>query len=407
MASIGIGSPPAGHPPVVHFRAFNELRFLAAFGVIIHHIEVNKYRLGYESLVGHPLFDRFITHLGQFAVSCFFALSGFLMTYLLLEEHRVAGAINVKAFYIRRVLRIWPLYFLTVAIGFVLMPGLAHLTQLPSIYQKRIDALEMHWGGALLLFVFMLPNLALRFYPPVVGASHAWSIGVEEQFYALWPWFMRWFRRRLVAALVGLVAAKFALQALAYGISITTTDSSIRNAAGLAHVFLSRLWIENMAFGGLGAWAVVAGVAPRLVSWPIQFASTAAILLVTFASTGSKLIDHLIEPLAFTILMINLSLNPRPLFRVDSAWMNRLGQISYGLYMFHPAVIVWTFTVLPPTAANHTGLLSAAAYAIVLPVTWLLSHLSYRYLESRFLARKPRYSVVMSAPESHTEGTRL
>src|SRR5262249_6921629 len=148
----------------VQFPALDELRGLAALSVIVHHIERNKNRLGYPSLFGEPALVHFVSHLGQLGVSCFFVLSGFLMTFLLVTEHRRTGRIHVRAFYMRRILRIWPLYFFIVAIAFVIIPWITPHIALPGLYRRYVMVLERHYRALLALFVCMLPNVALRFY---------------------------------------------------------------------------------------------------------------------------------------------------------------------------------------------------------------------------------------------------
>ncbi|WAC01923.1 acyltransferase family protein [Lacinutrix neustonica] len=98
-------------------KGFNELRFIAAFGVVVHHLELYKKRGKMLSLYDSFLKD-FIDGLGLNMVYLFFVLSGFLITLLLLKEKNNTNKIDIKKFYIRRVLRIWPLYYLITIISF-------------------------------------------------------------------------------------------------------------------------------------------------------------------------------------------------------------------------------------------------------------------------------------------------
>src|ERR1700741_1236659 len=95
----------------IYFPNLNGLRFIAAFLVIIHHIEQIKSILHLPNYLGRiPC----ISKIGKFGVVLFFVLSGFLITYLLLTEENTFKKISVRQFYMRRILRIWPLYFLIV-----------------------------------------------------------------------------------------------------------------------------------------------------------------------------------------------------------------------------------------------------------------------------------------------------
>jgi peptidoglycan/LPS O-acetylase OafA/YrhL len=323
------------------------------------------------------------------------------MTFLLVTEHRRTGGIDVRAFYMRRILRIWPLYFLTVAIAFVVVPWLSAAIELPRFYHALVVALADDYWSLLALFVFMLPNLALRFYPPVLAASHAWSIGAEEQFYAVWPWFLRRCVGRLATALLLLIGGKLAFQFMLFSM-MQMGPSTLRGGGGGGDAFVRAFWIENMAIGALGAHLLLKPSAlTRLVlTVPAQLGALCALIAITAVGTRWSLVDHLAMPVAFLVLMLNLSTNPKSLFRLDSRLLSHLGKISYGLYMFHPLVLVIVLTLLGKsrTFGRH-ALFNAVLYASVLSVTVLLSEMSYRYLELPFMRRKARFAVVPSEPE--------
>ena len=109
----------------IYFKGLAEIRALAAFFVIFHHIELYKHRDGLTSLYDTPL-SYFIDALGKNGVYIFFVLSGFLITYLLLVEKKINTRINIRKFYFRRILRIWPLYYLIILISFTIIPFLAN-----------------------------------------------------------------------------------------------------------------------------------------------------------------------------------------------------------------------------------------------------------------------------------------
>ena len=106
---------------MIHFRGLNGLRAIAAIALVISHttLDLDKFRLiatifGSDS-AGKPKG----LLLASYGVSIFFALSGFLITYLLLQEKKGTQIINIKHFYIRRALRIWPLYYLYILLCFI------------------------------------------------------------------------------------------------------------------------------------------------------------------------------------------------------------------------------------------------------------------------------------------------
>ncbi len=170
---------------------------------------------------------------GPLAVTFFFVLSGFLITYLLLREHEQHVAIDVPRFYVRRILRIWPLYFLMVFIGLVLIPAGIKLGRVR--YDAPFHSLDV--APYFLLFMPFVVNLTYgnHFLTPL------WSVGVEEIYYLLWAPIVKWFRKHLLVILLGTVIVKTLLTIWAHYI--------FQNA--LAIDALRMLQFEAMAIGGL------------------------------------------------------------------------------------------------------------------------------------------------------------
>ena len=103
----------------VYFKGLDTLRAIAALVVVIGHIELQKKEIGIPNLINHPYIRLASGHIG---VVLFFVLSGFLITYLLAKEKEKAGKIAFKKFYIRRIFRIWPLYYLILLLSFLFFP---------------------------------------------------------------------------------------------------------------------------------------------------------------------------------------------------------------------------------------------------------------------------------------------
>jgi peptidoglycan/LPS O-acetylase OafA/YrhL len=110
----------------IFFGGLNELRAIAALGVIFHHLELYNHRDRLLSIYNVKIsaINYFISHLGKNCVYVFFVLSGFLITYLLLHEKEQTNKIEIRHFYLRRILRIWPLYYIIILISFCLIPSI-------------------------------------------------------------------------------------------------------------------------------------------------------------------------------------------------------------------------------------------------------------------------------------------
>src|SRR6187402_557963 len=111
----------AGIKKRIFFPNLDGLRFICFFFVFMVHSFVTD-DVSINNNPVHIFLKQYLFAGGQLGVNMFFVLSGFLITYLLLSEKEISGKINIKNFYIRRVLRIWPLYFFCVFFGFILFP---------------------------------------------------------------------------------------------------------------------------------------------------------------------------------------------------------------------------------------------------------------------------------------------
>lgn len=172
----------------VYFPNLNGLRFVAAAAVIVHHTEQIKWRFGVANIwtTSAP-----IALIGKLGVVLFFVLSGFLITYLLLEEEERSGRIAVGKFYMRRALRIWPLYYVVVLSALFVLPYCTWF-QRPDI---GIEVIHQNLPLKSALYITFFANVVLANVGLVPYASHTWSIGTEEQFYLIWPLLMKWVHR--------------------------------------------------------------------------------------------------------------------------------------------------------------------------------------------------------------------
>ena len=158
------------------------LRFYAFLGVFaLHTLPSEK---GFYSRLHLPipwLWAAFAKS-GGAGVDLFFALSAFLITSLLLKERQETGRISLRRFYVRRILRIWPLYFLMIALGIVLSHSIAD-QDLPWYYVAGYLLFVGNWVHA----IFGAPNSV---------CSPLWTVSIEEQFYLIWPALMRMLTQR-------------------------------------------------------------------------------------------------------------------------------------------------------------------------------------------------------------------
>jgi len=374
----------------VYFPGLGFLRFFSAAMIFFTHVELMRSRFGLEHVYDHSL----VSETGRYAVTSFFTLSGFLITYLLLRERVAAGAISVGKFYVRRMLRIWPLYFLVIALAFFVLPQFDPFDDL----FPGTEPASAHFPVNLLLFVFFLPQLALSLWPPVPFAEPLWSIGVEEQFYLFWPWLVKFFRRALpwimAFILLALPLFRFYLE-----MKCRTTPDPEENLYWqkfFSFVYYTRF--ECMAAGGLTAWLLFEKKGLRILFHPFtQIAVMLGMLgLIVFAE--APVYQHLPFAACFAIFLLNVAANPQRLLKLNFAFGDQLGNCSYAFYMFHEIVIalaIWGFgkTGMDPNAIPAKILITVSAFAGTLLLAWL----SYRYYERFFLRMKEKWQVVKSS----------
>lgn len=381
----------------IYFPGLNGIRFLAAFSVVIYHIEQFKGFLGLNNSSEDTQF--FLSKIllnGRDAVTLFFVLSGFLITYLLLTEHQVTGTIAIKKFYLRRMLRIWPLYYLIVLVGFVFIPAVYHFTNFEGYY----ISLSQNFWLKLGLLGFFLPNVADLLGIYVLGAMHLWTIGVEEQFYLLWPQLLKRFARWPLLCLLGVIAFKAAVLA----ISMAYRDDPAPLGIPLLYpvvIFIANFRIESMAIGGIGAYLVFTqrDVILRLIFHPIAQVIILALMIMNstvMRSTG--LISDAGLSVLYTLFILIVAVNPRPLLNLENRYFSALGQFSYGIYMFHPAIIYTVLVIFSKLGFTDPAqpLYNPVLYLVVVTLTLGISALSYRYFEMPFLRLKSRLAVIRS-----------
>lgn len=374
----------------IFFQGLNELRGIAALSVVFHHVELFKHREKLGGMFETGAHD-FIQGLGKNGVYLFFVLSGFLITYLLLAELKKSDTIRVGYFYLRRLFRIWPLYYFIVLLGFFALPLL--LQTWPGFfggnyYAQKIADLHTAYGSTLLLFLLFLPNLALILYSPVAGASHAWSVGVEEQFYLIWPVILKTFRHHILLLLLFILLGKpLSLLAMEY--------LALKNqpAWSVLYQFLDSLKIELMAMGGIGAWLLHRGFLAQLIQVANRW-YTVILLLILAPALYFNMHYFLMGVLFLLLILLNVQDRSR---LISNKQMAFLGDISYGIYMYHPIVMYLAFcTARALVGLNSPLWMNVLFYGLTFGGTVLVSYFSFTYLESYFMRFKNKFVVIES-----------
>ncbi len=310
-----------------YFSNLDGLRFFAFLHVFITHAFVDP------AAEGNSVISTIKEYLapGFFGIDLFFVLSGFLITWTLLEERFHKRTINLKNYFARRSLRIWPLYFLIVTIGFTLY----YIANNSGLIIQEIPG--FHWFA---LFI-------LNFYISINGPHFLfflvflWSIAVEEQFYVLWGIVSKYFRRAFPHAciILILVSSYFRYRNIDY-------DNKL--------VFHSLSVAGNFATGALFAWnCFYKGEFYRTLmilrrsSWIrvyVLFFVLYALYARLFNASLVIVFEKLIFSFLFCLILFDQCFSVNRLFNAGgNKIINYLGKISYGLYCYHGIVLTLIF----------------------------------------------------------------
>ncbi len=367
-------------PKKRYFPNLNGIRCIAAFLVVFHHIEQAKYALGIPNIYDTAI----IQHAGRLGVGLFFVLSGFLITYLLLQEKGSFGNIDTKKFYLRRIFRIWPIYFLVIILSFFVFPHI-DLLAYPGIEEK----LQVHSTERLALLLLVLPNYAFVLYDLPYWCAQAWSIGVEEQFYYLWPWLIKYPKKRIAIIAIFLFATVLILFVGLYFLEDADQSQKLK----MIQTFIGQFRIQIMALGGLCAWLVYNNknqILEFLFLRNTQIIVYTLLLVLFF--TGFHFTGFLeVYALFFGFFILNVSSNPNTIIHLENPVFKYLGKISYGLYLYHVIVIILVTNLFQIYFPTFQGIgYQIALYLTVIMGSVAIAGISFKYFETPLLNFKDK-----------------
>jgi len=285
----------------------------------------------------------------------------------------------------RRVLRIWPLYLLIVGLSLFILPHLS-LFELPSY---PIYVVQSNIWLKVFLYLFFFANLVLALLGFVPYASQTWSIGTEEQFYLIWPIIVKYIKKNRYILFIGIIVIYHAFKIFIY-----SDYSYFLPYLEIIKAFWDGFAIDNMAVGALFAFILYKkDKILKLLYHPLFHISSITFFAFLYLNPDSfEHIQSLKYPFLYGILIINLASNSKFTGILESKPTNYLGQISYGLYMFHPIAITIAIKLAIHTGTNSNILI----YFISIVLSVGISSFSYNYFESYFLKYKNRYAIIKS-----------
>ena len=308
---------------------------------------------------------------GRFGVTLFFLLSGYLITSLLLRERWITGHVSLRSFYVRRILRIWPLYFFALLLA-VIWPWRGRL---PVSYFAAYLLLAGNW-------------MTVIWGDPASWAGVLWSVSVEEQFYLSWPLVIKFFSR------IGRLNVAIGLIVFANAVRLYLAMGPHHSFAVWPNTFVQ---LDSIGTGILCAIALkgsvpVLSTGKRLLLGYIGFALLlacgylGAVETPLFVMVGYPCATA--GCLALFLAVCGISVTFRPLLY--------LGKISYGLYVYHVLALTLVGLALGGNVKTPVRFLVSRLGGLILTI--VLASASYRWLESPFLRLKEKFEAVRSRP---------
>ena len=337
-------------------------------------------------MISHWVYIDFIKKLGLgfLGVNLFFVLSGFLITEILLKQiYKKENEIEIlKKFYIKRTLRIFPIYYLVIIFAFLL----------------NLDNSRSLWG-----YTF---TYTLNFYNAFTGnvgtaLSHIWSLCVEEQFYLIWPLLLLLFKpayhKRLILSAI-LFALFFRISLYAFKVP----NYNIHNYRMMPGC------MDTLGFGALLAYLklnheIWLKQILKKIYIPV-FALIGYILIVYFIKPGSFIFEAFLR---FLVAICSFYLIGRGLYEMnnnfgqflENKWIQFLGKISYGLYLYHFIISSllneWFINYWNAIKPSIPGILKYNSYLVSFPlylsISIFIASLSYFFIEEPFFRLKGKY----------------
>jgi len=377
--------------PSVYFNNLNGLRTIAFLMVFLQHA---FFEWMAEFDAGSGLYGKFLKLIfqsGGLGVSAFFVLSGFLITYLLFQEIENSEKINVGYFYMRRLLRIWPLYYAVLIYGFVIYP-----------YIKQIMHMPASAGSNVAYYISFLSNFDLiakdRMLKSDPQMAVTWSVAIEEQFYLIWP---------LLFSLVKKPYIKWVFISVIIGCQVFRFLNRTDDLVLYFHTFSV---VSDLALGGLGAYYARYSQGFKhffihLKRSYILLVYAMAFLWIIFGSsipptTMFDAFGRFIDTLFFLFIILEQCFSVHSFYKFSNyKIISSLGKYTFGMYLIHMMALRFSGMISSkvfnlPISHLHANLSYTISRGIVsLIITVLISYLSFEYFEQIFLRLKHRFAV--------------
>ncbi len=356
-----------------YFPNLDASRFFAFLPVFFTHVFFTdnpqiKNSVAFQFIENH-------LRVGILGLDYFFVLSSFLITWIILEEYKLTQTFHFKNYFIRRALRIWPLYFLIVFATYSVSNFIA-FEELPPIQVFLFFFANFYLiehGDA---FLFLLVIL--------------WSVSVEEQFYLGWAFVLKFFKKQLIliALFMIVVSVVFRWYAIDH-----QSKLYFHTLSTLANFSIGAL-LAHCAFYKNNVFNFLKGMDKAQIG-SIYFLFFLNVLFYKDLYSGAtmQVFERLIFSLFFAFIIFEQSFCDASLFKLGKwKFTNYYGHASFGLYCYH-GLVISVFIKLAEVNKWNFSLLQVAFFnpIVLLGITLLITFLSFEFFEKGFLKLKNRF----------------
>lgn len=306
----------------------------------------------------------------------------------MLNEEKTYGKISIKKFFMRRIFRIFPLYYLLLIIGFFIVFDWEFI-RIPSQYNIANE----NYFSYLAYYLFLIPNFSIgAFNSSFPHIGQLWSIGVEEHFYLIWPFvFIYSKNKRLRVFVFFFIVIVLVKLIFWYLIQLGLFSES-------SSIFWSNVWasekLESMAIGGIGGyfWFTKHKILNYFKYWP------GVILSILLVFVGINYAPSFIQDgihIVFSVLFLGIILKVLQIKcwqnLLEYKVFNYLGKISFGLYVYHLIIMTIVINFLMMFQIKNSLIFNISYYLISIGASIIISHLSFKYYEAYFLKLKKKF----------------
>ena len=357
----------------LYFQRLDSLRTIAFLIVFFSHTfyhSIDSYTyLNYIS----PIFGS-----GEQGVRIFFVLSGFLITYLLLIENNINNKIDIISFYIRRALRIWPLYYLILITGIFILPKFSSVFSFCGDYIQNLFFLNnfnVHESG--------------KCFNPHILIS--WSVAIEEQFYLIWPIIFTFSMKKKILPAVCIIGF-----ILSYSYSVFYEYDYFSSFCNINYLFIG-------CYGGYLYKKHKKIIDVSIIKSNLILLMTIFILMLltvldfNFSRKFSDYIflKELIYPILYILIILNCVCKDSNRTGNESIF-SKLGKYTYGMYFYHPLIVLTLKIVYDKLNLNYYDDLFTNFHLSIFSLffTVIISIFSYEYFEKIFLNYKNNFAII-------------